>query len=334
MDSIKKRTRILITLVGFTLILSIFSSSAVFGATKSFTGELKYFNGARTGDTSYYNISTGGHTVKLAGVDFSPSRITGKEYKCYYTGTIPASVNVSHCNASSTISGVKTFTGELKYFNGSRYGETSYRYITVSGGDIKLTSTNLYPSVQNGIDYKCYYTGNLTGTYEVSACGMTTSDPTVPVTPPATPSTPTTPATPAATLKAEPMPVGLQIEKNTPVMATTKCDGDIGKTVGGKLVYANGILEGVPCNEPITELKQVVAVIKNVLNKVLLPTVGTLFTIMVIVGGIGYITSNGNEQRATKAKGILTAAIIGLLISVLAYVIVYFFAAAIGGGIS
>jgi hypothetical protein len=139
-----------------------------------------------------------------------------------------------------------------------------------------------------------------------------------------------TPATP----KAEPVAVGIQIVKSTPVMAKTKCDGDIGKTVGGVRVYANGLLEGVPCNTPITTLAQVTALVRNILNKILLPSAATIFTIMIILGGIAYITSNGNEQRATKAKGILTAAIIGLFITTLAYVLVFFFVTAIGGNIT
>ncbi len=115
-----------------------------------------------------------------------------------------------------------------------------------------------------------------------------------------------------------------------PKYAETKCDDG----VGDGTYYTNGLLAGIPCDTPITTLPQVITVVLNVMNNVLLPLVGTLFTIMIILGGITYMGSNGNEQTATKAKGILTAAIIGLLITILAYFIVSLFASVIGGGIT
>jgi type IV secretory pathway VirB2 component (pilin) len=54
----------------------------------------------------------------------------------------------------------------------------------------------------------------------------------------------------------------------------------------------------------------------------LLAIVGILFVIMFIFGGILYITSSGNEQRAAKGKAYLTYAIGGLILVILAEVIV------------
>ena len=128
----------------------------------------------------------------------------------------------------------------------------------------------------------------------------------------------------------------LTITNQTPTdgtIAETKCDGDTGYTEDGIRYYKNGLLADVPCDTPITTLNQVIAVVKNLLNKILLPISATLFSIMVIFGGVSYITSNGNENQADKAKKILTAAIIGLLITLLAYVLIYFFTNAIGGSI-
>ncbi len=110
----------------------------------------------------------------------------------------------------------------------------------------------------------------------------------------------------------------------------TKCDPPIGN---GK-TYTNGLLEGVPCNKAIATRGAVVKIIENVLNKILLPVSGVLFVIMFIVGGIAYMTSTGNEERAKKAKKILTAAIIGLLISALAYAIVLTFINLLGGSVT
>ena len=47
-----------------------------------------------------------------------------------------------------------------------------------------------------------------------------------------------------------------------------------------------------------------------------------LFVIVFIVGGIMYITSAGNPQRAETAKKTLTAGVIGLIIILFAWVLV------------
>lgn len=52
-----------------------------------------------------------------------------------------------------------------------------------------------------------------------------------------------------------------------------------------------------------------------------------LSAIFIIVAGIRYITSSGNSQRTESAKQTLTYAVIGLIISVLAFSIVNFIAA-------
>lgn len=97
--------------------------------------------------------------------------------------------------------------------------------------------------------------------------------------------------------------------------------------------YENGILEGLPCNEPITSKESLITMIKNITTKFLLPLIGTLFIIMFIVGGLQYISSFGNETKMAAGKKTLTSAIIGLVIIILSYGIVQIFASFIGGGI-
>jgi hypothetical protein len=101
----------------------------------------------------------------------------------------------------------------------------------------------------------------------------------------------------------------------------------------GSTVYTSGILKGVPCEGAIQTLPQVMLLVRNVIQGFLLPLVGTIFIIMLLVGGILYISSRGNQAQADKAKKTLTAAIIGLLIVVLSYTIIAIFAGAIGGSI-
>jgi hypothetical protein len=55
---------------------------------------------------------------------------------------------------------------------------------------------------------------------------------------------------------------------------------------------------------------------------------------MLLIGGILYITSAGNEQRAERGKKVLTAAIIGLLIVTLSYTLIAIFTNIIGGGVA
>jgi hypothetical protein len=45
---------------------------------------------------------------------------------------------------------------------------------------------------------------------------------------------------------------------------------------------------------------------------------------MLIVGGLRYITSNGDAQGATSAKNTILYAIIGLIVAILAYAIINF----------
>ncbi len=61
----------------------------------------------------------------------------------------------------------------------------------------------------------------------------------------------------------------------------------------------------------------------RIVNAVL-GVVGLIVVILIIYAGFMWMTAGGNEQRIEKAKGILTNAIIGLIIIILAYAISYF----------
>lgn len=62
---------------------------------------------------------------------------------------------------------------------------------------------------------------------------------------------------------------------------------------------------------------------KQVTN-VLLAFAGALSVIFIIIGGIMYATSAGNDSQVQKAKSTITNAIIGLVISLLGFAIVNF----------
>jgi len=64
--------------------------------------------------------------------------------------------------------------------------------------------------------------------------------------------------------------------------------------------------------------------IVGVLVKSLLSLLGIVFLILVIYGGIQWMTSAGNEEQIKKAKGLIVNAVIGLAVVVLAYAIASF----------
>ena len=51
---------------------------------------------------------------------------------------------------------------------------------------------------------------------------------------------------------------------------------------------------------------------------------GVIFLILMIYGGYLWMTAQGNEEQVTKAKNLITAAMIGIVIVVSAYAISYF----------
>ena len=63
------------------------------------------------------------------------------------------------------------------------------------------------------------------------------------------------------------------------------------------------------------------ATLEKVLNYIL-AALATLSILVIVIAGIMYITSGGDEARVDKAKSWLTYAIIGLIIALLGFVIV------------
>lgn len=63
--------------------------------------------------------------------------------------------------------------------------------------------------------------------------------------------------------------------------------------------------------------------LKTIIN-VLLFIIGSLAVIMIIIGGIRYVISNGDSSQITNAKNTIQYAVIGLVVALLAYAIVNF----------
>ena len=71
------------------------------------------------------------------------------------------------------------------------------------------------------------------------------------------------------------------------------------------------------------------SVVTDVIN-VILYIVGILSVVMIILGGIQYTTSAGDQAKVTKAKNTILYGIVGLVIAVLAYAIVNFVLSKLG----
>ena len=84
---------------------------------------------------------------------------------------------------------------------------------------------------------------------------------------------------------------------------------------------ANGEKIGVASDLPTA----ISTVIKAVLS-----LVGTIFLALTIYAGILWMTAQGEEEKAKKARDIITMAVIGLVIIMSAYAITYFVTSKLG----
>jgi TRAP-type C4-dicarboxylate transport system permease small subunit len=62
------------------------------------------------------------------------------------------------------------------------------------------------------------------------------------------------------------------------------------------------------------------------ITETLLTVAGAIAVIIIIVGGLTYITSSGDSSRIKQAKDIILYAVIGLIVAILAFAIVKFVA--------
>lgn len=64
--------------------------------------------------------------------------------------------------------------------------------------------------------------------------------------------------------------------------------------------------------------------VPQTLIQILLSFLGVIFIILMVYGGYLWMTAHGNEDQLTKAKKLITAAIIGLIVVLAAYAITWF----------
>jgi hypothetical protein len=92
---------------------------------------------------------------------------------------------------------------------------------------------------------------------------------------------------------------------------------------GAQLNFQAGV-DGAACSDDDTEAGQRIDnIVQNVINIISL-VVGVVAVIMIIIGGLRYVTSNGDSGQVGNAKNTILYAIIGLVVVALAQVIVRF----------
>lgn len=91
-------------------------------------------------------------------------------------------------------------------------------------------------------------------------------------------------------------------------------------------VTSGGIGKGAECAKPDTAPSQLFGKnsIFTTVTSILLFIIGAIAVIMLIVGGIKYVVSQGDQTSITNAKNTILYAIIGIVVAFLAYAAVGF----------
>ena len=103
-----------------------------------------------------------------------------------------------------------------------------------------------------------------------------------------------------------------------PAAHAADCD-----TQGGNNLTISGGVNCAQGEEQPTDLFGQEGIFTTIVN-VMLFLIGAISVIMLIIGGIRYTISNGDQGAVTSAKNTIMYAIIGLVVAIMAYAIVGF----------
>ncbi len=96
----------------------------------------------------------------------------------------------------------------------------------------------------------------------------------------------------------------------------------------GSFTLKDGIDSAKPAEAP-EDLFGNAGIFQTVVN-VLLFLIGAVSVIMIIYGGIRYVTSGGDQGAITSAKNTILFAVVGLIVAILAYAIIRFVVSSFG----
>lgn len=83
---------------------------------------------------------------------------------------------------------------------------------------------------------------------------------------------------------------------------------------------ADEIGKGVPKDESGKDLESYLKIIVNTLLFIL----GAIAVIVIVIGGLKYVTSDGDPGKIKSAKDTILYAVVGIIVAILAYAIVNF----------
>ncbi len=86
-----------------------------------------------------------------------------------------------------------------------------------------------------------------------------------------------------------------------------------------------GLTQGAGCEVKIDSIYDISQIIANIIQ-ILLAVAGVLAVVFIVWGGITYIMSGGESSKTSEAKSTLRNAILGLILTGSAYLIVEFLA--------
>lgn len=93
----------------------------------------------------------------------------------------------------------------------------------------------------------------------------------------------------------------------------------------GSTAYAvpSSVTQGINDTKPTGAKTDLPTVLKSVTN-ILLFLIGAISVIIIIVGGLRYVTSAGDSNAVNGAKNTILYAVVGLVVAAIAYAIVNF----------
>ena len=115
------------------------------------------------------------------------------------------------------------------------------------------------------------------------------------------------------------VPLNCYSKNNTANAAAIDLFSNSAKTTANKMGYN-------PLTSELTILMQIGLIVNVVFG-----LTGVIVFVLIIYGGILWMTAGGNDEQVKKAQKIIQRAVIGLIIVVLAYAITYFIFKELGG---
>lgn len=94
--------------------------------------------------------------------------------------------------------------------------------------------------------------------------------------------------------------------------------------IGGLQQLCSGDNNSEICKQYIASTDNQVGLLIARVLKTMLFIIGALSVVMIVYAGFNFVTSAGDSGKVNKAKGVILYAVIGLVVSLLAYAIVSF----------